>query len=422
MIVLRLLLLNILLLSSVFILWPSHPYLLAIISISLLILMFSTLYREHRQRLQTINTLKDGLLNLLDSNFSISLDEHKHGGEIVAIFNQVADKLRHERQHIYQRELMLDKVVNQSNILTILVNNSGIVVFANHAAQHFFSGQQSLVGQNWLSVLKDKAPDFYQSLQHQGSAICSFVDKQHHTQSWHLSGSPLQLHGAHHQLYLLKPITEELSRQELDTWKKAIKVISHELNNSIAPISSLCHSGKLLAEQQHSANLDRVFSGISRRIHHLSEFVKGYGQLARIGQPKLESVKLKPLLEGIQTLYDFKFTDDNDTCVIQGDKTQLEQALLNLIKNAIEASPPEMPVLVSLKQRKHSVLINIDDNGSGISEDILHQVMLPYYTTKPQGTGIGLAICRNIIDSHQGRLILKNRQNGGLRASIELPC
>lgn len=271
-------------------------------------------------------------------------------------------------------------------------------------------------------MLKDKALDFYQSLQHQGSAICSFVDKQHHTQSWHLSGSALQLHGAHHQLYLLKPITEELSRQELDTWKKAIKVISHELNNSIAPISSLCHSGKLLAEQQHSANLDRVFSGISRRINHLSEFVKGYGELARIGQPKLEPVSLKPLLEGIQTLYAFEFMAHVEVREIQADKTQLEQAFLNLIKNAIEASPPNAPVQVSLKQYKHYVQVKINDNGTGISEDILHQVMQPYFTTKPQGTGIGLAICRNIIDSHHGRLTLKNRQNGGLSASIELPC
>ncbi|WP_340678792.1 sensor histidine kinase [Paraglaciecola sp.] len=107
---------------------------------------------------------------------------------------------------------------------------------------------------------------------------------------------------------------------------------------------------------------------------------------------------------------------------IQADKTQLEQAFLNLIKNAIEASPPNAPVQVSLKQYKHYVQVKINDNGTGISEDILHQVMQPYFTTKPQGTGIGLAICRNIIDSHHGRLTLKNRQNGGLSASIELPC
>jgi nitrogen fixation/metabolism regulation signal transduction histidine kinase len=176
-----------------------------------------------------------------------------------------------------------------------------------------------------------------------------------------------------------------------------------------------------LAEQQHSANLDRVFSGISRRIHHLSEFVKGYGELARIGQPQLEAVQLNSLLEDVQTLYNFAFTAHVNIREIQADKAQMEQVLINLIKNAIEASPPDMPVLVSLQQYKHSVQVCIDDNGSGIPEHILHQVMLPYYTTKPQGTGVGLAICRNIIDSHKGRLILKNRQNGGLRAMIELP-
>ncbi|WP_340678786.1 hypothetical protein [Paraglaciecola sp.] len=158
MIILRLLLLNILLLSSVFILWPSQPYLLAIISLSLLILMFSVLHNEHRQRQLTLNALKDGLLNLLDSNFSISLGQNKSksGQDLVIIFNQVADKLRHERQHIYQRELMLDKVVNQSNILTILVNSVGIVVFANHAAQHFFCEQQSLSGKTGQVCLKIK--------------------------------------------------------------------------------------------------------------------------------------------------------------------------------------------------------------------------------------------------------------------------
>ena len=377
--------------------------------------------RFQRKQAGIRQMLFDGLLNIQDNNlgFSLTSPTHPEDKALVDLFNNVVARLRKERQHIHQRELMLDKVVNQSNVLTVLVSPAGQVVYANDPALDFFSPEHDLVGRDWQSVLNATVPAFLQSLQTQANAICSFEDTDKRAQSWQVSRSQLNLHGAPHGLYLFKPMTDALNKKEIETWKKAIRVISHELNNSIAPISSLCHSGEIIAERAGVDQLDRVFAGISRRIQHLSEFVTSYGKLARIGEPDSRDFNLQHVLNNLRTLYPFHLRSEDIPLTLHADETQVEQALINLIKNASEASPEKVEVSVSLQQQ--DVVICIDDAGPGIPDEIMHQVMLPFYTTKTGGSGIGLSICRHVAESHNGSLTLQNRPEGGLRATLRLP-
>ena len=147
------------------------------------------------------------------------------------------------------------------------------------------------------------------------------------------------MHGARHELLLLKPMTKELNDQELKTWKKVVRVINHELNNSIAPISSMCHSGQILAENLQQPQLDRVFSTIGNRVQKLSEFIQNYSRLARLSSPNKQQMELIETIEQLRTLYKVKIISELDSIVLSADASQIEQLLINLLKNAHEASP-----------------------------------------------------------------------------------
>lgn len=411
--------------------WPIYPYRLLFSVLGCLLLIGLSYYRFHRKQGRLIKSLYDGLTSFSDNNFSVNLPEEffpKYSA-IITVFNTLAEKLRRERQTLHQRELILDKVVNSANVVTILINNKNKVVFHNHAAVAFFRIGHSLNGSDWQALQADYLPEFKdQTLK---NAILSIKnghsnDSHNSNELWHCSRSSLTFNHQSHQLFLLKPITEELARQELQTWKKAIRVVSHELNNSIAPISTMCHSGKILSDRLNDPQLERVFQSISRRVMRLSNFVKSYGDMAKVSTPKKSEINIIDLLKNIYPLYSFIWNASQDEkflesgVYINADPVQLEQVMINLLKNAHEASS-NTPVSVVVEVSKTEVSVAIRDEGPGIEPLVLHRALLPFYSTKKEGSGIGLAICREVVESHYGHLELKNRHQGGLQVKVRLP-
>ncbi len=409
-------------------LMPYSFVLFSIVSALLAVLVGLHFYRIKKQNQQLATTIFQGLQSLHDGDFSISLaTSNQDFDKEIAFFNTVIDKLRKERQHLYQRELLLDKVVNAANVVTLLFNHRDELIFTNLAADSFFHRRDNLIGTTIeslcvdhyhvlsapLSDARDKAQD----------AIIYLPDQQHINQAWHLSSSNVALHGVKHTLVLLKPIGEQLNKQELLTWKKVIRVINHELNNSIAPISSLCHSGQFVAKELDNPQLERVFNGISKRINHLGQFIQDYSQLAKIKQPNICKIENKELLTTLQELFDFKIDNQLNTTPIYADKEQLEQVLINLIKNAHQAEEVTR-VTLTLRSQHDQICIQVHDNGLGMPSDIMEQAFTPYFSTKQQGSGIGLAICRDIIEAHGGRIHLSNHQQSeksGFTVSVFLP-
>jgi len=384
-------------------------------------------YQRAQQRKIDDRSLEQGLLSLMDSDFSVSIpiDNSKNRHAVFELFNLCADKLRKERQHLYQREMLLDKVLNTSPVVTFLVDANQKVIFANRAAELMFNHGDSILGYHWSDVCVNLNPDFVQALNQNGESIFTLKNAQGEEQAWHLAKSGVRIHQANNTLYLLKSITSELSRQEVQTWKKVIRVISHELNNSIAPISSMCHSGQLLAQNLDEPRLDRVFSSISRRIGHLNEFIKGYGALSKLKMPDKHPVDWKTLLEQIGTLYKFTLVTNIPNVLVNADEHQVEQVLINILKNAHEAySEQSTEKVVSLSIQvddQTGLYIEISDNGPGMAPEVLENALLPFYSTKHAGTGLGLALCREIIDAHHGKLSFRNRKYGGLAVTIFLP-
>lgn len=437
MLVLKLILINLLFIAGFLILLPQSPWGFCLITVLTIYLAIKQVLRSQQQQAAIEQTLFDGLLSLQDGDFSISLAEQPQQkntkqSQLITMFNQLSDKLREEKQSLYHRELLLDKVVNASDVVTVLLNHRKTIIFANLAAKHFFHNS-ALLGQSWPELLQQYSPELAQHddksdaiiqlspnnthLAQQASVNSQVLDQIE--QSWHLSRHQLKLHGSKHQLTLLKPMTKELHKQELQTWKKVIRVINHELNNSIAPISSMCHSGQILAQRINEPQLDRVFNTISNRIDKLSEFIQNYSQLARLSNPQKQSFNIINTIEQLQQLYQFTLATQQDVIMLSADESQIEQLLINLLKNAQEAS--SMPCEVSLSKQNDFLHITIRDHGDGMSQEVLRKALLPYFSTKAQGSGIGLSLCREVVEAHHGQLNLSNHPEGGLQVRVQIP-
>ena len=220
---------------------------------------------------------------------------------------------------------------------------------------------------------------------------------------------------------LLRQLTTELRRQEVQTWKKVIRVISHELNNSLAPVASLAHSGAELVRRGQHERLESIFGMIEERARHLEGFIRGYARFAKLPSPRLEATAWSLLVDRLRSQIDFTVDGPLPEERVRVDVPQMEQALLNLLKNAHESgSAPEQ---VALRVRRTPGLLRIEvmDRGTGMSEAVLANALVPFYSTKRSGTGLGLALAREIAEAHGGRISLNNREGGGLSVAMVLP-
>ena len=383
-----------------------------------------------RKLSDSLQALEIGLLNFKDNDFSVSL--HPYGepqlDSLVALYNQASAKLRSERQFIYQRELMLDKVIQNTPNVMLLIDDYQRIIYANGAARHLFNQGANIEGM-LLAELIIMLPDALQTaLNSEQEGLFSMGDNKgdndEDIDTWHISRGRFSQNNQQHHLILLKQLTKELNRQEVAVWKKVIRLISHELNNSVAPIASMVNSGKFLTQHIDNSKLQLIFDTIENRTTHLSQFISHYAQFAKLPLPKKELVNWDTLMSQLSQQYPFKLLSPLPNDPIKLDSVQLEQVLINLLKNAHESGSEVQDVSVIFEEVAYPVaglFIVINDKGLGMSSEVLSQALLPFYSTKQSGTGIGLPLCREIIEAHGGRISMQNRLEIGLSVKVWLP-
>lgn len=371
---------------------------------------------------ELVRTLTGAVASFRDGDFSFSIHVGRRDeiGELVMAHNELGRVLREERQHLFQRELLLHTVVQNTPTALLLVDGHDHLVYGNTAARQLFNAGRRLEGMSFSAMLADCPAAMREAVAGDRDAIFP-VTLDGEEESFHVAQRGFQLNGQPHRLLLVRRLTRELSRQEVATWKKVIRVISHELNNSLAPISSLAHSGRALAERGDGEKLARVFDTIEERVRHLDSFIRGYATFAKLPSPRVEDVAWQPFLANLREQHEFRLTGALPARPGRFDPAQLAQVLINLLRNAHEAGGVADGVELEVQPVGQDVRIAVRDRGTGFSDVVMASALVPFYSTKRSGTGLGLALAREIAEAHGGRIAIANRAGGGAEVSLWLP-
>jgi nitrogen fixation/metabolism regulation signal transduction histidine kinase len=403
--------------------WLDDPWLVGLlVAIVGIVAMLQAIRRTLRPVLSLFRAMAGTVTSYRDGDYSFGLrwDHRDELGDLVQAHNDLGDTLREQRVGLVQRELLLDTMVQNTPVAMLLVGESGHVVYANLAARRLLNSGRKLEGHKLDAVMKLSALPFQEAMQRGGDGLFS-VGEEDEEEVYHLSRRGFRLNGRAHELVMLRQLTVELRRQEVQTWKKVIRVISHELNNSLAPVASLAHSGAELVRRGQHEKLGTIFATIEERARHLEGFIRGYAHFAKLPSPRSDSVGWRDFCARLASQISFRLDGGLPDEPGRFDVAQMEQALLNLLKNAHESGTAADEVQLRVRAQGGWVRIEVLDRGSGMNEAVLANALVPFYSTKRSGTGLGLALAREIAEAHGGRIALNNREGGGLSVALVLP-
>lgn len=404
--------------------WP--PSSVVWVGLGLTALLTLGLILRMRQRvIYPLYTLSNLLEALREGDYSLRGSRARRGdaiGDVVWEINALSQTLREQRLRVEETSALLGKVLaaidtalfsfDQSQRLRLL-NPAGERLLGLRASQalgqdaHALGLAEALVHSSGPAVLNRAFPG--------GSGR---FEVRHF--GFREGGLPLQL-------LAITDLSRTLREEERQAWQRLIRVLSHELNNSLAPIKSMAGtlSSMLSQDPLPSDWRDDARIGlkvVADRSDALGRFMIGYASLARLPAPRKQTLDLRALLRRIVTLEQRLAVqlDDGPPLELIADPDQLEQALINLVKNAVEASLPERGgVRIYITEQPQAVTIAILDDGLGLAGS--DNLFVPFFTTKPGGTGIGLVLARQIIEGHGGSLSLENREDRrGCVAAVRL--
>jgi two-component system, NtrC family, nitrogen regulation sensor histidine kinase NtrY len=347
--------------------------------------------------------------------------------ELNTAFNEVLEAFRNTRTEKEEHWQYLNTIVQQVRTGIISFDPEGKVELMNTNAKRFI-GIASLKN---INELVDTNPKLYQALMEVQSGK-STLYKSGNEYLLTLQATELRIRGNTVKLVTLQNIQNELQKQELDAWQNLTRVLRHEIMNSITPISSLTSTLREILDHdmtktgdhyelqsEGAEDLREGLTTIENRSKGLIKFIDAYREYTSLPQPKIKSIRVKDLLEKVaqfmrpelkKTPIQFGYHCESEYITIQGDEEMIEQVLINLIKNAMEALNHVDDPRIELNGRVSDNIVQIEviDNGSGIIPEAIERIFIPFFTTKKTGSGIGLALSRQIMQMHNGSLTVKS--------------
>lgn len=357
-----------------------------------------------------------------DFGFRLAAAGDREIDDLVGLYNRMGDVLRGERNEIYQRELLLDSLLQGAPMAILLFNPLDRVAYANAASRRLFARAGRLEGL-LRGDLDSPAPALRPALLSGADTTVAAVNAAGEEETYRLVFRTFHLNAHPHTLAVVEVLTQDVRRQELSAWRKVIRVVSHEVNNSLAPVSSLVHSARVAARRpQHAARLEDILVAIEERVRHLSRFLEGYAALARLPGPRPEKVAWAPFLASVSRAMPFRMEGTPDPPASVFDPAQIQQVLLNLLKNAAEAGSPEDEIAVSVERAPGGgCLLRVLDRGSGMDGVAMRRAALPLSAAERGGRGLGLPLSAEILAAHGGELVVAPRPGGGTVVTCRLP-
>ncbi|UTH75040.1 PAS domain-containing sensor histidine kinase [Chromobacterium sp. IIBBL 290-4] len=275
---------------------------------------------------------------------------------------------------------------------------------------------------------------YQQLLSHQGERRWIRFETERGVERALVSCSRLGLGAQQERLLALLPLENELEAETLRAWQQLVHVLTHEIMNSLTPVASLSRSASELLDDNDASlpeslrqELELTFHTISRRADSLADFVSSYRSLSSAPEPKPEIVAISQLFERLHALTapawrarggEAVFHAESPSLELRADGGQLEQALINLIKNAFEATAHQPRARLEVNAtlaRGGRLRLEVADNGPGVPDELIEQIFTPFYSTKAKGRGIGLALVRQLVNSNGGTVRYARKLNGGAR-------
>ncbi|WMO15417.1 sensor histidine kinase [Pseudoalteromonas piscicida] len=345
---------------------------------------------------------------IAQSDFTQTIKPHYTAG-VVAEFEQrllaLSAQLHSQKRRYHSQQFIIYQLIDSLNTPIMMFDEKLKLAYANGAFE-------SLYHRPWVECKGISAAQF--GLVQQDNHW-HFADTAQQSR-WQLQSSEFFQEGKQFSLLVALDITKALRKKELAAWQHLIRVISHEIHNSLTPVSSLAQT--LLARAKDEKE-QHALSVIGQRCQHLQQFVSQYAKVTQTPRLDRESVSIMLLLSSVAAL--FEDTDIQVNCTVNTlnlDKALIEQVLINLVKNAIEASGENAKLTLHAYYQQQQAVIDVQDNGPGFAN--LDNMLIPFYSTKEGGQGIGLTFSRTIVELHDGQLSCHNTDSGGL-IKITLP-
>lgn len=381
------------------------------------------LLRWHQRRVAyPVYTLSGLLEALREGDYSLRGARDGVLGDVIYDVNALASQLKRERLEFEESTYLLRKTLAALDTAVLVFDDDQRLLLLNPAARRLLKDRERPAlgldaGRLGLAPL----------LTGPAAQVCRYTFPER-TGRFEIRHAPLRSEGRGAQLLVVNDVGRVLREEERQAWQKLLRVLGHEANNSLAPIQSIAGTLASIATREPMPDdwRDDFLSGLSviqHRSEALTRFLAGYGRLARLPPPDLRRVDLATLVTKVAKLEQRLSVqvDVGEQVFAHADPDQLEQALINLLRNAVEAVPRDGGV-VSLRLRRDAarVVIEVQDNGPGPPP--ADDLFVPFYTTKPAGSGIGLALVRQIAEAHGGGATLKERTDQpGAMAQLWLP-
>jgi len=411
-----------------------------VIAIILGVLVFELIRFTNRSNRE----LTEFLQHILNRDFNIRFNVDKTRGDRKELYRTFNDVLQTYKEIKIEKEVQfrfLDHIVELIEVGIIVLDQNEKVVLINSAAE----SMSKVTSPGTWEQLRKKNQDFTEaidSVKGPQRVLCEFKSGQEtirlviHVNSTTMLDEP-------YTIITFQDIGSVAEDMETGAWIRLMRILNHEIRNSITPISSLTETIMMILQHEdgHQKDLHEIspqnltdimtsLEALQQRSENLHQFINDYQQLTKIPAPSPAEIELESYLEEIHSLFrpeferrniKFTFQIESESQVIRADRNQVQQVLLNLVKNSMEAleSIKDPRLMIRSFREEDQIVVLISDNGTGIDPEIMDEVFVPFYTTKPQGSGIGLSLARQVMRMHGGNIRIASERGEGTTVYLD---